>query len=625
MTFRLYVAILLAAVPFAFAGPSASVSDLAKQIDQVVEAKLKALEQAPRAGIDDYTFARRAHLDLVGRIPTYDELKQFSGDKKPNKRARLISKLLKSKGYNSHFYNYWADLLRVKTIGDQLHHAGNFTQAIKAAVRENKPYDDMARELVAARGKLYEKGNGFAGFKAREVMHLDRVANTAKTFLGLGIDCAQCHDHPFDDWTQKEFYELAAFSSGVKLRVEPPALLDRSRYSKIRQKLKNEDFDTWIVYRESLRMKYANIEGNGTGYQRLPHDYQYKDGEAHQVMAAQVLYGETPSLDYKVPLPAIQKHKNNRYAGPPINSLDQLAEWMSSSDNAMFNRTTVNRLWKWVMGSELVGPLGDLKLVSEGKHPELTATLIDVLKTVDYDVRAFYEVLLNSKTYQSRALPLSDEPPAYILDGPLVRRMSAQVAYDSLLTLRVANPDRFVPTTFFYDGFTHFNEKTQDWSAEDFETFSRDSNLTRGGLSRVAHKEAAARNPDPGQPHERRASESEHVAHGTNLGYVEFSKLFGASTRELIDGANTDPNIPQVLYLMNGKVDESLRMTETAVMKRVLKTPPPKRIDRLWRSIYSRPITPEEAGIVARTGQTQKGLEDLAWALVNANEFRYIR
>jgi len=600
------------------------VAGLAASIDQVIDARLHELGQAPRPEIDDYAFARRAHLDLIGRIPTLAELQAFIDDPAPDKRATLISTLLKSKGYNSHFTNYWADLLRVKTIGDQLHHAGNLMQAIKTAVRENKPYDDIARELVGARGKLYEKGNGFAGFKARETMRLDRLANTTKTFLGLGIDCAQCHDHPFDDWTQKEFYELAAFTSGVRYRADPPAPLERQRYAKIRRVLKHEDFDTWIVYRESLRMKYANIEGTGTGYQRLPHDYQYEDGTPHQVMVATVLFGDTPDLDYTVPKQVVAKNKSKQFSGPNIGAQEIFADWLASSENPMFNKTTANRLWKWVMGSELVGPVGGLELSSEGPHPELTATMISVLQTVEYDVRAFFEILLSTQAYQRRAIPVQAEPPDYVLDAPLVRRLSAQATWDSLLSLRVAEPDRYVPTTFFYDGFTHFNEKTQNWTAKDFESYSRDSKLTRAGFYQAAHREAVKRNPDPGKPHERRASECEHVAHGANPDYQEFSKLFGASTRELLDGANTDPSIPQVLYLMNGKPETAIITGNSLLNQNLRKAPAAETFNQLWLSIYSRPITPAETTIANRSGRSPSGLQDLAWALLNANEFRFI-
>ena len=265
------------------------VRELADQIDGVVITRLEQINQQRRAEIDDYTFCRRIYLDAIGRIPTLDELDTFVEDTDPQKRSNLIRKLLDSKGYQSHWYNYWADLLRVKYVGDKLHHPGNYAQWIKESLRNNKPYDQMAHELINAKGPLYKPGNGATGFYAREPMPLDHLANSVKTFLGLSIECAQCHDHPFDAWTQKDFYKLAAFSSKTHLRVDPTPDIEKS-YARDRRVLKNKSFDEWIVYRESVRVKHAAIHGNGTGFMRLPHDYQYEDGKPFEPIEADVSY-----------------------------------------------------------------------------------------------------------------------------------------------------------------------------------------------------------------------------------------------------------------------------------------------------------------------------------------------
>ncbi|MBT6959229.1 MAG: DUF1549 domain-containing protein, partial [Opitutae bacterium] len=161
----------------------------AHEIDQLVVNELRRLDQEPRPEIDDYTFCRRIYLDAIGRIPTIDELERFIVDDQPEKRSRLINELLHSKGYNSHWYNYWADLLRVKDVGDKLHHSGNFSEWIKDAVRSSKPYDQMVNELINASGELYKPGNGATGFYAREPMPLDHLANSVKTFMGMSIEC----------------------------------------------------------------------------------------------------------------------------------------------------------------------------------------------------------------------------------------------------------------------------------------------------------------------------------------------------------------------------------------------------------------------------------------------------
>ena len=143
--------------------------------------ELKRLDQLPRPEIDDYAFCRRIYLDAIGRIPTLGELDRFIEDDQPDKRARLIEELLHSKGYNSHWYNYWADLLLLN-MGDKLHHPGNFSEWVKESVRSNKAYDEMAFELINAGGKLYEPGQWGYRILCSRTDGFDHLANSVKTF-----------------------------------------------------------------------------------------------------------------------------------------------------------------------------------------------------------------------------------------------------------------------------------------------------------------------------------------------------------------------------------------------------------------------------------------------------------
>ncbi|MEM0925071.1 MAG: DUF1549 domain-containing protein, partial [Planctomycetota bacterium] len=541
--------VIAASFSAVFAQPTET-REHARQIDQIVTSQLEKLGQGRRPEIDDFTFCRRVYLDAIGRIPTLDELDLFIEDAEPNKRARLINRLLASKGYQSHWYNYWADLFRVKYVGDKLHHPGNYSQWIKESLRTNKPYDQMAHELINAGGPLYKPGNGATGFYAREPMPLDHLANSIKTFLGLSIECAQCHDHPFDVWTQKDFYKLAAFSSRTHLRVDPTPDLEK-RYAEDRRVLKNKSFDEWIVYRESLRVKHAAIHGNGTGFMRLPHDYQYGDGKPFEAVEAAVLFGEMPPLDHKLTKAKLDT-MNHNHVGPPINSRESLADWMVSPDNPLFTKSVVNRLWYQVMGTELVGPLGGLTPDEMGPHPELTETLITIMKASHYDLKEFLSVLFNSKTYQGKAIALKHDSSDYVFDGPVVRRLSAEVIVDSLLSLKTATPDRYVATDFQWDGFTNFYEKSQEMDVQDFVSYSING-PGRGAFQKREEIAAKKRNGDAGPKHLWRVSCYGHVD-----GSHEVAMLMGKSDRELIDGANKEPNIPQILYLMNGGLEQEI-------------------------------------------------------------------
>ncbi len=586
-----------------------------QQIDGLVQQQVAKAGQQARPSIDDYTFCRRIYLDAIGRIPTLDELDLFIEDNEPDKRSRLIAKLLHSKGYQSHWYNYWADLLRVKYVGDKLHHPGNYGQWIKEALRTNKPYNQMAHELINAKGPLYKPGNGATGFYAREPMPLDHLANSVKTFLGLSIECAQCHDHPFDVWTQKDFYKLAAFSSRTHLRVDPTVDLEKKRYAKDRKILKNKSFDEWIVYRESLRVKHAAIHGNGTGFMRLPHDYQYDDGKPFEAVQADVLFGDMPKLDHKLTKDKLDA-LNQKNFGPPINARESFADWMVSPDNPLFTKSIVNRLWNQVMGTQLVGPVGGLSSEEMGPHPELTEKLIEIMQDSGYDLKVFLSVLFNSQTYQGKAIALEpDRTPDYVLDGPIVRRLSAEAIVDSFLSLKTENPERYVATEFTWDGFTNFYEKAREMGVKDFVEYSV-KGPGRGAFQKREEVAARKRNGDIGPKHLWRVSTYGHVD-----GVHAVAVLMGKSDRELIDGANKEPNIPQILYLLNGHLEQEIIGQPKAYLHRKLETTadPEQRMEVVWKAILGRLPKESEKPLVSHRQ------DDLIWALLNSNEFRFVR
>lgn len=585
------------------------VGAFSNEIDQLVTAELKRLDQAPRPEIDDYTFCRRIYLDAIGRIPTIDELESFVRDEHSDKRARLIDKLLNSKGYNSHWYNYWADLLRVKDVGDKLHHSGNFSEWIKESVRSNKPYNQMAHELINASGELYKPGNGATGFYAREPMPLDHLANSVKTFMGMSIECAQCHDHPFEDWSQKDFYKLAAFTSRTHLRVDPLPKDEKEKYAKDRRILKLRDFDEWIVYRESIRVKHAAIYGNGTGFMRLPHDYQYKDGKPHQVMQADVLFGSMPKVNYQISKEKLETLPKNNF-GPGVNARKSMADWMTSPENPLFTRATVNRLWHKIMGTELAGQLGGLKVEDLGKHPALTQKMVNIMKASNYDSKLFLSALFNSRTYQSKALALSPTPPAYILDGPIVRRLPAEVIVDSFLSLKTETPDKYVAAEFRWDGFTHFYEKSKEMTAKDFVDYSV-KGPGRGQFQAREEREAQARNGIMGPQNLWRVS-----TYGRNYRRHWMAMLMGKSNRELIDEASLEPDIPQILFMMNG-----LGIPRNALIYRKLNAASDHkhRMEILWKATLGRLPKESERPLF------NNAPDDVLWALLNSNEFRFRR
>jgi len=178
----------------------------AAKIDELVSKKLAAEKIKPNALTTDEVFVRRIYLDTVGRVPTKAETLAFLDSKEADKRAKLIDQLLSGDGYVQNFFNFWADVLRIKNgllPGGQGREAGAaYIQWLKDSLRENKPYDVMVREMLTADGGTYE--DGAVGFYLRDYqMPLDNMAVTTQIFLGTQMVCAQCHNHPFDKWSQQ--------------------------------------------------------------------------------------------------------------------------------------------------------------------------------------------------------------------------------------------------------------------------------------------------------------------------------------------------------------------------------------------------------------------------------------
>lgn len=464
------------------------VTAAAAKIDALVEAMLAKQGLKPNEAIDDATFVRRAYLDIAGRVPTIEEAENFHGSDYPRKREQLIADLLESEGHMSHAYNFWADVLRINSaLGVGASQAESAYQLwVKDAIRTNKPYDEFVRELVSARGMIWD--NGAVGYYIRDRgMPLDNMSNTVRIFLGVRLECAQCHNHPFDKWTQMDFYQMAAFSYGMDARQYESgnrlALIQRQRAERtnLHQKMvgnakfpqiENEarlkrfvEDKKYPDYLKRLGMTdaqfrstaekamgaFAVYEKKNRGINealnevydplryvraselertlKLPHDYQYDDAKPFAAVTARTMFGK------EIDLTKIGDSE-----------IDAYAAWMTSKENPTFTRVIANRLWKRVFGHGVFEPVDELTDVTPVSNPELLAYLEEMMKTLDFDTRKYQEVLFNTRTYQrgaNQAEVVMGEH--YYFPGPLLRRMSAEQIWDSIVTLALPEADSYRP------------------------------------------------------------------------------------------------------------------------------------------------------------------------------------
>jgi hypothetical protein len=402
------------------------VSKDAAAIDRLLAAGWKKHGIEPGGLVSDEVFLRRAYLTVIGRIPSHDEAVAFLSWKEPAKRLKLVDALLASEGYAHHFFNYWADVFRAQTQGvANTTTAQNYLNYLRSSLRENKPYDELARELVAGEGTCFD--TGAIGYYMRDRgMPLDNLSNTTRVFLGTRMECAQCHDHPFDTWTQKQFFEMAAFTHNMT------ASGYRSPAADAAQKMIREDKDldkqTQDLMRQAItevmRPLRDTLVEQRKNPLRLPDDYKYSDAKPKDVVPAAVMFGKPVELD---------KDSN------PARSF---AEWVASPENPRFTTVLVNRLWRQVFGLALIEPLDELTDRSQASNPELLAWLERRMVEMRYDMKAFLRMLLATETFGRESMRDTRLGEPCHFTGPVFRRMSAEQAWDSIVTLISLEPEQ---------------------------------------------------------------------------------------------------------------------------------------------------------------------------------------
>ena len=647
---------------------------MATQLDNFVNDNLRVQGIKPNKPVSDAVFLRRVYLDIAGRIPSIEEAQAFLKSTESTKRYDLIDELLNSPAYASHHYNYWADILRIKTRLNNGVPGRPYIDWVKRALEENLPYDDFVRALITASGSAWENDNGATGYYIRDAgMPEDNMANTVQVFLGTRVACAQCHDHPFDKWTRKDFLEMSAFTKSVNARAG--GLKETRQVRKILAKDLKSDPELRNAIRTLSRGIAVGVQDRGHGVTKVPKDYQYNDMKPGDTVKAHTVFGERISL------------------GKGDNPRERYAEWMTDPKNPRFTLVISNRMWKKVMGLGLIEPVDDLKDDTKASNELLMSFLTQSMQHVDYDLKQFQRMLYYSKSYQRESFQEDINPEqAYHFPGPVVRRLSAEQLWDSLLT--VVMPD--------------VDERKGDGGGQDYyKVYSILKNMDAEGLANVARvtaksetmrKEIQAKEIRPlrakvnklrkegakwdeikpvqqqlskayakeraykdgfkyalgievddggmdmmmmegANYKKKKKKEVDPRWRGFNRQMVRASELpnpmypghflrqFGQSDREAIQNGNADASITQVLNLINGFTQQQALHSRSKLMKAVTKAKSDtERVDSIFLSILSRYPTADERQMAERGIKQYKSVfySDLIWALSNSHEFMFV-
>ena len=355
-------------------------------IDRYVFTKLRRLQIQPSELCEDSVFIRRAYLDALGVLPTVAETRAFLADPRPDKRARLIDQLLDRPEFADRWALKWSDLLRNEEKVLDRKGVQVFHQWIRQSIADGKPLNEFARELIAARGSTYD--NPPANFYRALRDPYARAEAVGQVFLGVRLQCAKCHNHPFDQWTQNDYHSLAAFFPRVQYRI-----------------VENNRRDRFDLH-----------EFDGEQIVWLAREGELSDPRTGSPLRPRLLGGPPRDL------------------APDGDRLAVLADWVARPDNPFFARTQVNRVWYHLMGRGIVEPIDDFRPTNPPGNAELLDALTADFIAHRFDLRHLVRTIMNSRTYQLSAVPnATNRDDEANFSRALVRRLEAEQLLDALV------------------------------------------------------------------------------------------------------------------------------------------------------------------------------------------------
>jgi hypothetical protein len=367
----LFVAWLMVGTAALAAPPS--VQEMAARIDALVAQRWKQEGVDPAAPASDAEFLRRASLDLTGTIPAVNEVRQFLADTSPDKRRRLIEDLLKKPTHATHFSNAWRNAL-LPPDANQVFFGGDngFRSWLRSQFSQNVPYDKLVTDVLVARGQAGQVGPALF-YTALQLKPEELAASTSKIFLGVQIQCAQCHNHPFDHWKQEDFWGYAAF------------------FGQLARPQGNQQF-------------VAMVSDADTGDVKMP--------DSDEVVKPKFLAGEVSE-------------------DGDFSRRIRLAQWMTSRDNPFFARAAVNRVWAMLFGRGIVEPVDDLGGKNAPSHPELFDELATYFADTGFDLDRLIRTLAATRAYQLSSAGEGEDRPE-LFARMAIKSLTADQMYDCL-------------------------------------------------------------------------------------------------------------------------------------------------------------------------------------------------
>lgn len=598
-----FVASLLAIsglISQANAGNPNDSAQIAKRVDQMILAEIAAAKDKPAAISADEDFLRRVTLDLAGELPSAREVTLFGLDPDPAKRTKLIDRLLESNAHSESWARYWRDVIFLRATNMRARLANDaFLEWMTASLKANKGWDKIATELVTATGEVREVGQTALIF-AHEGEPEEIAGEVSRIFLGIQIQCANCHNHPWDRWKREDFHELAAFFPRITVRPASPgdqrsfevaSFEGRGGQRGPAQLLENVDRIFQFADR-NRDGRLTKTEVEGTMLER-PFDFILQRGDKNKDGAlSRAEIKEIPPPPMNMPGRGSSEHMMPDLNNPasPGSKIDPkffvtglaadtglgdterrttFAGYLTSSKNEWFAKAFVNRIWAELIGQGFYTPIDDIGPDRKAVHPEVLDLLAAEFTQHDYDVKWLFRTIALTDTYQRKVelRPASEDAPAFA--SATATRLRGDQLYSSLIrVMGVESQGQMAP-------------RGEGGAAQRFQ----------------------ARSPRD-----------------------QFATLFGfdpSTPQDDITG-----NVPQALFMMNSQqIGSQLRADNGTRLAAIVRRFSDDRdaLNELYLLVLSREPSDKELKIcqdyIKKTGNRNEAYEDLMWSLLNSSEF----
>lgn len=573
---------------------SDSAITVAKQVDEQIEAELKKSGITPAPLASDEDFLRRVTFDLAGRMPTTSEVLLFGLDSTPDKRQAVIEQLLKSDDYGINWARYWRDViyLRATDMRARLNET-QFVDWMTTQLNENKSWKEITTDLLTATGDVRENGSTALIF-AHEGNPAELAAETSRIFLGIQIQCANCHDHPTDKWKRKDFHELAAFFPRVRVRpvrdstprtFEVVSMNQGNQFARRIQMLKDPEF----LFRSYDRNRDGKLTEQEVQRTRMARGFQQLVSRADKDGDKALTAEELKSM----PLPENTQRFMSEYYMPDLNDptsmgtvvqpvlfvgtkapegLDDLerrevlSKFLTSQSNPWFARAIVNRMWAEMLGEGFYTPIDDIGPERSAVYPEVLDALTRGFTASGYDLKWLCRTITNTRAYQRK---MQKRSPGQ-LQTPFAAQLPTRLRGDQI-----------------------FTAITQVFGVDDLQA-------DRSAGNRRYQRSRSARG--------------------------QFSSLFTFDPSTSQDEITGD--VPQALFMMNSESLNSMLGTNRSTrLAQIARDFPENKaaIQELYLLTLSREPTAKELEICLdycqQTERRETALEDLMWSLLNSSEF----